>query len=460
MAEQYDLTVIGGGPGGYVAAIRAAQLGLSVALVERAELGGVCLNRGCIPTKALLASARLFESVGRGDQFGVTVAGATPDVPAMHRRKDAVVARLRSGVETLLAKRGVAVYVGEGTIVEPGRVDVRGADGAATLKSRSVVVATGSTALVPAAFPYDGQVVLTSREALAATELPDSILVIGAGAVGCEFACFYSALGVRVTLVEMLPEVLPGDDPSAGRVLRAVFRRRGVDVRVGTKVEAIEVRGRRAATSLADGDVVETAAVLLAMGRRPSVDAGGLGELGVVTEGGAVKVDDRMATSVEGVYAIGDLVGGWLLAHVASREGIVAASQAAGRDVRMDYRSVPRCTFTWPEVASVGMTEDQASACGRRVKVGRFPFAASGKAAAEGEATGFVKILAEESTGVVVGGVVVGPHASDLIHELGLAIEVGVPVDRLANMIHAHPSLAEAVMEAAEAVDGMSVHTV
>ena len=460
MADRHDLTIIGGGPGGYVAAIRAAQLGLSVALVEKGDLGGVCLNHGCIPTKSLLASAELLDRARHAEEFGLSLTGARADIAAIFDRKDRVVEKLRSGVGTLLKKRGVTVYRGVGVLREPGVVAVSAADGEAVLESSNVIVATGSLPLVPGAFPRDERVVITSREALAARELPDGILIIGAGAVGCEFAGFYSALGSRVTLVEMLPDVLPGEDPSAARLLRTVLKRRGVDVRAGTKVERIEVRGRGATTSLSDGDAVESDVVLLAMGRRPSIDGAGLTELGVEIVEGAVRVDDRMKTSVEGVYAIGDLVGGWLLAHVASREGIVAASQAAGRDVRMSYRAVPRCTFTRPEVASVGMTEAEAEEAGVTLKIGRFPFAASGKALAEGEAQGFVKVMADAATGVVAGGVVVGPHASILVHEIALAVEAGLRAEILADMIHAHPTFSEAVGEACEAALGMGIHSI
>ena len=459
MAERFDLVVIGGGPGGYVAAIRAAQLGLHVALVEKEELGGVCLNRGCIPTKALLASAGLYSAVKRAGEFGVNVEGVTADVPAMFSRKDAVVARLRGGVEMLLKKRKVVVYPGVGSVRAPGAVVVQGADGQIELECDRVILATGSTPLVPGAFPFDGKVVVTTREALASTDLPASVLIIGAGAVGCEFAGFYAALGAGVTLVEMLPEMLPGEDPSAVRLLKTAMKKQGVDVRTGTKVESIEVDGDSARTMLSDGTTVETERVLLAMGRRPDSQASGIPEIGADIERGAVVVNEKMETSVPGVYAIGDLVGGWLLAHVASREGVVAAANAAGIELAMDYRTVPRCTFTSPGIASVGVTEKEASESGLELTSGRFPFAASGKALAEGEAQGFVKILCDAAGGRVLGGVVVGPHASDLIHEVALAVEAELSFEKLAGMIHAHPTLAESVMEAAEAVEGMSIHS-
>ena len=459
MSERYDLTVVGGGPGGYVAAIRAAQLGLRVALVERAELGGICLNWGCIPTKSLLASLDVAESARSAEEFGVRVGDVSIDVPAVFERKDKVVERLRSGVTGLLKKRGVTVLDGEGTVREPGVVVVAGPDGETTLESGRVIVATGSSPLVPGAFPHDGRVVVTSRDVLARSDLPDSAVVIGAGAVGCEFAGFYAGMGVRVTLVEMLPDVLPGEDASAARLLRTMFKKRGIDVRVGTRVESVEVRGERAVTSFDSGDPVESGMVLLAMGRRPSVEGAGLPALGVAIDGGAVSTDDRMMTSVEGVYALGDLVGGWMLAHVASREGIVAASQAAGLDVRMSYRSVPRCTFTRPEIASVGTTEADAARDSVELIVGRFPFSASGKALASGDAQGFVKVFADASSGKTVGGVVVGPHASDLVHEIALAVEAELPAELVADMIHAHPTLSESVGEAFEAVQGLSIHS-
>jgi dihydrolipoamide dehydrogenase len=460
MAERYDLTVLGGGPGGYVAAIRGAQLGLRVALVERGDLGGVCLNWGCIPTKALLKSAEVLETCRRAEEFGVTVGPAKPDLDAIFDRKDAIVAKLRSEVEKLLRKRSVEIVRGEGTLRAPGEVEVAASDTRVSIESDRVIVATGSKPLVPGAFPYDGRHVVTSRDILAMREIPERVLVVGAGAVGCEFAGFYAAIGRRVTLVEMLPEILPGEDPSAARLLRTVFKRQGIDVRAGTKVESITVgQGGAVTVVLEESDAVEVDLVLLAMGRRPVSAEAGLSDLGVEVESGAVKVNEKMETSVDGVHAIGDLVGGWLLAHVASREGIVAASQAAGKGVVMDYRAVPRCTFTHPEIASVGVTEAEAKERGLSIDTGRFPMAASGKAQAGGETLGFVKILSESGTGKVVGGVIAGPHASDLIHEIALAVELGIGVDRLANMIHAHPTLAETVMEAAEAVEKLSVHS-
>ena len=459
MAERFDLAVVGGGPGGYVAAIRAAQLGLRVALVEKEELGGVCLNRGCIPTKALLASAGLLDAVKRAGEFGVTVDGVSADVPAMFRRKDEVVARLRGGVETLLKKRKVTVYAGVGSLVAPGEVVVEGDGGETAVDCERIILATGSTPIVPASFPFDGRVVVTTREALESPELPPDVLIIGAGAVGCEFAGFYSSVGLSVTLVEMLPDILLGEDPSAVRILKAAMKKKGVDVRTGTKVESIETEGDSARTTFADGTSRLTGRVLLAMGRRPDSGGSGIPAAGVELERGAVVVNEKMETSLPGVYAIGDLVGGWLLAHVASREGLVAASNAAGIDAAIDYRAVPRCTFTRPGIASVGVTEKEAKEDGVELSSGRFSFAASGKALAEGEAQGFVKILCEAAGGRVVGGVVVGPHAPDLIHEIALAVEAELSFDRLAGMIHAHPTLAECVMEAAEAVEGMSIHS-
>ena len=460
MAGRYDLTVLGGGPGGYVAAIRAAQLGLNVALVEKADVGGVCLNWGCIPTKALLRSAEVLEVCRNAGEFGVSAGSAAPDTGAIFDRKDAVVARLRAEVEKLLKRRNVEILRGEGVLRAPGAVEVAASNTRATIESDRVIVATGSRPLVPGSFPYDGRRVVTSRDVLAMRTLPDRVLIVGAGAVGCEFAGLYAALGLRVTLVEMLPEILPGEDPSAARLLRTILKKRGIDVRAGTKVEKITIgQGGTVTVDFEESEGVETDLVLLAMGRRPLASEAGLADLGVEVERGAVKVNEGMETSLPGVYAIGDLVGGWLLAHVASREGIVAASRAAGKDLAMDYRAVPRCTFTRPEVASVGLTEAEAKERGLSIDVGRFPMGASGRAQAMGEAVGFVKVFSESATGVVVGGVIAGPHASDLIHEIALAVEARIEVDRLAGMIHAHPTLAETVMEASEAVLGLSVHS-
>ncbi len=459
MGNKVDITVLGGGPGGYVAAIRAAQLGRSVALIERGAVGGVCLNEGCIPTKSLLAGAEVLELARRSAEFGVRIASVEPDVPAMFDRKDAIVARLRGGVEKLLEKRGVEIVRGDGELAEPGLVRVAGSEGERVISSDSVILATGSSPIVPPGFPYDGVRVITSREALELRELPATMLIIGTGAVGCEFAGLFSALGVEVTLVEMLPEILPGEDVSAVRLLKSAFKRSGVKVRTNARVEALEIVGDAVRASLASDETVEAEIALLAIGRRPAVGAPWIAARGIETVDGAVRVNDRMETSVDGVYAIGDLVGGWLLAHVASREGIVAATVAAGGEARMDYRAVPRCTFTRPEIASVGVTEADAGESGIELDIGRFPFAASGKALAGGDATGFVKLFAEKGSGVVLGGVVVGPHASDLMHEIGVAVTARLTIDDIAAVIHAHPTLGESVMEAAEAAHGMAIHS-
>jgi dihydrolipoamide dehydrogenase len=377
----------------------------------------------------------------------------------MFARKDKVVDRLRRGVEGILRKRGVTLHEGRGELVEPGVVSVSGDHASVTIESNNVILATGSAPIVPDSMQRDGRIVMTSRDVLARSDLPESIVIIGAGSVGCEFAALYSGMGVRVTLVEMLPQLLPQEDSSAARVLLQSFKRRGLDVRTETKVEEIRTGDGRAVTQLSSGGAVESDAVLLAIGRRPALDEANVHGLGLQTDDGAVVVDDAMKTSAERTYAVGDLVGGWMLAHVASREGVVAASQAAGLDTRISYRAVPRCTFTTPEVASVGITTDEARAQGIELREGRFPFTASGKAVASGEAGGFVKVLSDASSGEVVGGVVVGPHASDLIHEITLAVEARLPASLIAETIHAHPTLSEAVCEAAEAVAGLSVHS-
>ena len=459
MREKHDLTVVGGGPGGYVAALRAAQLGLDVALVERSDVGGVCLNWGCIPTKALLAGLESAERARSASEFGVSVGEVRIDPEAMFERKDRIVARLRKGVEGLLKKRGVVVHAGSGEVIEPGVVSVEGPGGLLTLESANVIVATGSAPIVPDAIPRDGRVIVTSRDVLARPEMPESVVIVGGGSVGCEFAAFYAGMGVDVTIVEMLPDLLPSEDQSAARLLRQSFLKRGIDVRLQTRVEDVKVRDDGASTVLSSGDAVESEMVLLAIGRRPALDDASVGRLGLRVESGAVVVDDTMATSVERTFAIGDVVGGWMLAHVASRQGVVAASRAAGEDARMSYRAVPRCTFTTPEVASVGITEAQARERGIEVRAGRFPFSASGKAVAGGETGGFVKVVTDAGDGSVIGGVVVGPRASELVHEVTLAIEGGLSGELVAETIHAHPTLSEAVCEAFESVDGLSIHS-
>lgn len=459
MAE-YDVAIIGAGPGGYVAAIRAAQLGGEVALIEEREMGGTCLNRGCIPTKALLASVELLLGLKRAEEFGMKVEGATFDLKRMLERKNAVVEKLRKGVEFLLGKRKVDVVQGRGRIVSPQQIEISRDGGRSLVKASNIIIATGSEpALIPV-FNIDRVNVLTSDEALELTEVPQSLLIVGSGAIGAEFACIFNALGTKVIVVEMLPQVLPTEDAEVGRRLEIEFKKRKIEVLTGERVESVTVERGGVRTTLSSGRTYETEKVLVAIGRSLNTRDLGLEKLGVETERGRILVNHRMETNVKGVYAVGDVTGGIMLAHVASKEGIVAAQNCMGKDSTMDYDVVPRCIYTFPEVACVGLRENEARERGYKIKVGRFPFAASGKALCMGEETGFVKMVVEEETNRVLGVHMIGCRVTDLVGEVTLAMDHGLTADQIADTIHAHPSLTECIMEASEAVSSMAIHMV
>ncbi|MGE5594033.1 MAG: dihydrolipoyl dehydrogenase [Betaproteobacteria bacterium] len=468
MLAEFDVAVVGGGPGGYVAAIRAAQLGRSVCLIEKDQLGGTCLNRGCIPTKALVASVQALETAKRLAEFGVEFGGQGGDCGGgeararfdrMVARKDRVVARLRAGIGFLLKKNKVAVIAGTGRMMGPGRIEVDAKEGPAEVRARDIIIATGSKPVIFPSFGYDGRVVITSDEALDFQDVPESLLIVGGGVIGCEFAFIFSSLGSRVTVVDIMPTILPMEDPDSAAAVADSLKKRKVVVRTGVKIERIAVEGDEAVAVLDSGERLSAARVLLSVGRRANSEGIGLEDAGVeIGKRGEVVVNDQMATNVPGIYAIGDVVGKVMLAHVASAQGIVAAQNIAGADRRMSYAAVPSAIFTSPEVASVGLNERQAKEEGFDVRVGKFPFTASGKALAMGEAEGFVKIVADGSTDRILGIHIVGPHATELIPEPTMAVRMKMTVAEFARTIHAHPTLAEAIGEAAEAVHRMAIH--
>jgi len=455
------VVVIGGGPAGYVAALRAAQLGAQVTLVEAQQLGGVCLNVGCIPTKTLLSSADVFRLVRQAAQFGVRAGEPQVDWPAMQARKQEVVAKLVGGVRLLLERAGVTVVEGRARLANPHEVLVEGAAGRQTLAADRMIIATGSS---PQRLPIPGvdlPGVLDSTDALALQAVPASLLVVGGGAVGLEFATLYSTLGARVTVVEMLPRLAPLADSDVGEGLSLALTMQGVKVHVRTRITALEAvpGGLRARLAGPQGESsVEAEKVLLAAGRQPNVEGLGLEAAGVACERKGIRVDERMATSAGHIYAAGDVVGGAMLAHVGMHQGMVAAENALGRAARMRYEAVPSCIFTHPEAASVGLTEEAARAQGYDLRVGRFPFNGNGKAIAQGEIDGFVKVVAEARYGAVLGVHVVGPHASDLILEATLGLSLEVTLDELAATIHPHPTLSEAVAEGSLAALGRALH--
>ena len=461
MAEQFDVLVIGGGPGGYVAALRASQLGAKVALVEEQVIGGVCLNVGCIPTKALLRSAEVYETLLKAQDFGVKVEGSIqPDWPAMQKRKAQIVRRHTTGVGSLLKKAGVAVLDGRGRLAGAHTVEVTGKDGVQTLEGRKIIIATGSRPIQLPLPGFDLPGVLDSTGALALEEVPARMLIVGGGVIGAEFAVLYAALGTQVTIVEMLDRLLPMMDADISTEMLRAMKKRKVGVYLSSRATAITQSGDALHVSVTtpDGDqAFDVDRVLVSVGRRANVENLGLEAVGVETARNGIIVNERMETRAPDIYAIGDVTGKWWLAHVASREGVVAAENACGRPSKMNYRSVPSCVFTHPEVASVGLTEAQAVERGYDVRVGRFPFAANGRASTYGERDGFVKVVSESKFGELLGLHIVGPHASDLIQEGGLAIAMEATLDELDAAIHPHPTFSEAVAQAVLAVRGAAL---
>ncbi len=459
--KEFDLVVIGGGPGGYTAAIRAAQKGATVGLVEKDRVGGTCLNRGCIPTKALYYSAKNLLATEKAEKFGIKISGVEFNIAEAVRRKNDVVAKLVGGIEQLLKANRIELMRGNGSIEAEGKVKVEKEDGSTeVVGAKSIIIATGSEpALIPA-FKIDGTNVITSTEALELNRVPESLLIIGGGVMGCEFANIFSAFGSSVKIVEILPRILSTEDPQAVRVVERVFKKRGVEVFTGTGVEEINiVEDGRVETRLTDGRTITTEKVLVTIGRSFNSSGIGLEGVGVETDDkGRIEVDSRMQTTAKGIYAIGDVTGGMLLAHVAAKEGLVAVENALGGTEEMDYSVIPAGIFTEPEIASVGMREKEAKEKELEVKVGRFPYAASGKALTMEEPDGFVQIVADASTDKVLGATIVGAHATDLIGEVAIAIRQGAKVTDIADTVHAHPTLPELVMEAAEDVHGMAIH--
>jgi dihydrolipoamide dehydrogenase len=460
---KFDLTVIGSGPGGYVAAIRAAQLGLKTAVVEMApRLGGTCLIWGCIPTKALLHAAEVLETSRHAGRFGVTMTPGELDIPALHKYKDKVVTSNAKGVEYLFKKGGITLVPGRGRLTGPGKVAVTQNGNTTTIETKFTIVATGSVIRGLPGVEFDGEQIINSDHALGFKKVPASLIVLGAGAVGVEFASIFATFGAKVTIVELLPRLIPLEDASLGAELEKAFKKRGLGVHTGTKVEkVVREKDRVKVTASKDGKPVELEAevLLVAVGRRPLTEDLGLEALGIKIDRGFVEVDGFMRTAAPGVYAIGDIVKTQALAHVASHEGIVAVEDAAGKHPHpIDYDKVPSCTYCDPEVASIGLSEDEAKKRGYDVVVGQFPFSAIGKAKILDDTRGFVKIVAEKKYDEVLGVHIIGPHATELIAEATAALSLEATAASLFQAVHAHPTLAEAMGEAALAVHGRAIH--
>ena len=458
----FDVVVVGTGPGGYVAAIRCAQLGLSVAAVEDDRPGGVCLNWGCIPTKALLRNAEVVGLFQRAQEFGISVTSWQADYGQAIQRSRRVADRMAKGVEFLFRKNKVTLFPGVGSLTGRNTVQVRGKDAEQTLEGKAIILATGSEPKSLPGVAIDETRVISSNGAVRNEARPGSLIIIGAGAVGMEFADVYATYGTEVTVLEALPRVLPVEDEEASTQIARLFTRRGVTVRTGVKVETVKPDADGVTVELlAEGKTEQLRAdqVLMAVGRAARTRGVGLEGLGIAIERGFVKVSSAMETTVPGIYAIGDIAGNQLLAHKAMAEGVVAAEAISGRSPRpVDYGNVPSCTYCRPQVASIGLTEAKARADGREVTVGRFPFTANGKAVALGETEGFLKVLADKASGEILGVHIVGPEATELIHEFAVGRTLEATLEELIHTIHAHPTLSEAALEATLAALGQAIH--
>ena len=457
--EAYDICVLGGGPAGYVAAIRAAQLGAKVVLIENREIGGTCLNRGCIPTKALLKTSEVLYLLNKSKEFGIESNITALDSGVVASRKDRVVKSLRMGLEHLLSKNGIEVLRGIGKILSAGSVEVDTQDGALQISCGKLILTTGSEPLLPDIPGIGLEGVLSSDEALEMQSIPESITIIGAGAIGLEFATLYNSLRSKVTVVELMDTLLPREDKEITSELLKIMKRQGIKFRLGSGVKRIDRDEHGLLVYIGGEDApLVSEKVLVAIGRKLNSASDGIVSLGIKTNKGAIVVDEHMQTSVSGIYALGDVIGGSLLAHLAFAEGKVAVENALGLPGRINYNAVPSCVYTNPEVASVGMSEEEAGTKGIPVKTGRFDFRNNGRALCHFEREGFVKVVTEEHTGVIIGACILGHNASELISELTLAISLGAKAEALADMIHPHPTLSEAVMEACGGAAGRAIH--
>lgn len=446
--QYYDLIVIGAGTGGYVAAIKAAQMGKKVALIEKGNLGGTCLNVGCIPTKTMIANAQVLEKVKHAADFGITTGTISIDYAKMKERKDGVITKIRKGLEGLIKSNGIAIIRGAAEFTGPKEIKVKGQDNA-ILQGETIIIASGSEPMDIAAFPCDHQKVFNSTSILELTQLPKTLAIIGGGYIGCEFASLYAELGVKVILLEALPMIVSLQGKEISDALTAAFKKQGIDVQTNVMVEGIDKQAKGITVRLKDKGLIEADAVLVAIGRK--VVSGGmkLENAGVlISDRGAITVNEKMETNVPGIYAVGDVTGKVMLAHVASHQGVVAATNAAGGEAVMHYNAVPAVIFTLPEIAMVGLTQEEALAQGFDAAIGKFPFQVLGKAVASMATDGFAQVVIDKKTGQILGAQVVGYEASSLIAEMTLAIANELTIDCLADTIHAHPTLPEALHEA------------
>ncbi len=461
---QYDLVVLGSGPGGYVGAIRASQLGLKVAVVEKAELGGICLNWGCIPTKSLLKSATVFEYLQHAESYGIKVEGkAVADFPAMVKRSRDVADGMSKGIQFLFKKNKIDIINGFGKLLDNKTVEVKKEDGSVEkVSAKHIMLATGARSRELPSLPQDGVKVIGYRKALTLESKPEKMIVVGSGAIGSEFAYFYNSIGTEVTLVEYLPNVVPLEDEEVSKQLGRSFKKAGINVMTSAEVLSVDTSGSKvkAVIKTKKGEETHEADVILsAVGITPNIEGIGLEEVGVVVEKGKIKVDEFYRTSVDGVYAIGDIVPGQALAHVASAEAITCVEKIAGLSPEpINYGNIPGCTYTSPEVASVGMTEKAAKEAGHELKIGKFPYSASGKASAAGQKDGFVKLIFDAKYGELLGAHLIGANVTEMIGELVLARKLETTGHEIIKAVHPHPTMSEAIMEAAAAAYDEVIH--
>jgi len=463
MALQFDLVVVGSGPGGYVAAIRASQLGLKVGVIERESLGGICLNWGCIPTKALLKSAQVFEYLNHASDYGLKADGVGFDFNAVISRSRGVADGMSKGINFLFKKNKIETVMGTGKVLAPGKVEVTKADGSKeTVEAKSIILATGARSRELPTMPVDNKKIIGYRKAMSMEQLPKRLVVVGSGAIGVEFAYFYRTMGSEVTVVEFLPRIVPVEDEEISRQMEKSFRKIGVNVLTSAEVTKVDTRGEGCEVTVktAKGEqVIDCDVVLSAVGVTTNLENIGLEELGIKVERGRVVVDDFYQTNVPGIYAIGDIIPGPALAHVASAEGIICVEKIAGHHPEpLNYQNIPGCTYASPEIASVGYTEAEAKEKGYDVLVGKFPFSASGKASAAGVKDGFVKVIFDKKYGEWLGAHMIGANVTEMIAEVVVARKLETTGHEIIKSVHPHPTMSEAIMEAAAAAYGEVIH--
>ncbi len=463
MASKYDLVVLGSGPGGYVAAIRASQLGLKVGVIERESLGGICLNWGCIPTKALLKSATVFEYINHAADYGITVGDASVDFDKVIQRSRGVADGMSKGIQFLFRKNKIDAIMGTGKVVAKGKIEVTNAEGKKeTVEATNIILATGARSRELPNLPIDGKKIIGYRQAMVLEKRPESMVVVGSGAIGVEFAYFYNAMGTKVTVVEYMPNIVPVEDEEVSRQLAKSFKKAGINIMTESSVESVDTKGDicKVKVKTAKGEeTLEAEVVLSAVGIQTNLENIGLEELGIKVEKGRIVVDDFYKTNVDGIYAIGDIVPGPALAHVASAEGIICVEKIAGQNPEpLNYGNIPGCTYCSPEIASVGLTEKAAREQGLDIKVGKFPFSASGKASAGGVKEGFVKVIFDAKYGEFLGAHMIGANVTEMIAEIVVARKLETTGHEIIKSVHPHPTMSEAVMEATAAAYDEVIH--